>query len=239
MFWHNFINFFNSSFFIAVTTLAVGTFAYRVYRRQKRDDKSDAAKVMLLEIEGAEQTLQSQRINETQPFTPSGEEDLYLMPLASWGKYKYLFVRNFDRNEWDKISDFYLRCQVYDEAVRFQVSVVKKNQEELRFNVQRILADYADKYIRSLKGKSTIQQVQLEQDYIAERKLFTDTYVNTQPTHMFTYIPVMPYNDAIRALKGLDKSISLTSIGIKLKHIAYKKSTWQQFKDHIVGVQNN
>ncbi len=200
----------------ALVTLLVGTFAYGVYRKGKRDEKRRAASVILLEIEEAEQHMA--RVSVETPF-PSSEEQIKLMPVASLNQYKHLFISDFDRNETDKISDFYLRCEDYDKAAAFETGVTfERNQQELRTNMQRILADYAREYNDSLE-KPSVDAAKLEEAYIRRRESFVRIYGNTAATHMYTYVPVKPYNDAKRALQGMEQSLSLTSVGIKLKDI--------------------
>lgn len=48
------IKFLNSNFFIAIITIVVGSIAYRIYLKQQRDNKMDAAKIILQEIRRAE-----------------------------------------------------------------------------------------------------------------------------------------------------------------------------------------
>lgn len=52
------IQFFNSSFFIALVTLATGLFAFRLYFQKNKDIKKDAANILLLEIQNAERQLE-------------------------------------------------------------------------------------------------------------------------------------------------------------------------------------
>ena len=204
-----------------IATLVVGTFAYGVYRKGKRDEKRQAASVILLEIEEAEQRLS--RVSVENPF-PTGDEQIKLMPIASWNQYKHLFTNDFDRNETDKISDFYLRCEAYDKAAAFESEVTfELNQQELRINMQRVLADYAREYTDKLEMPGADSN-KLEEEYIKRRERFVKTYGNTASTHMYTYVPVKPTNDAKRALQGMEQSLSLTSVGTKLKNICRPRS---------------
>ncbi len=55
------------------------------------------------------------------------------MPTESWSKYKYLFVRDFDRDERDIIFGFYEQCNTYDETVKaaYEISANPKQLIEL------------------------------------------------------------------------------------------------------------
>lgn len=231
------LNFLNTPLFGTLTALFVGSFAYGVYRRQKQDAKQRAASVILLEIEEAEQRLA--KVSLENPFASDVAEQIALMPVASWNEYKHLFVHDFDRNETDKISDFYLRCKNYDEAATMHASnVFELSVQELRSNMHRVLADFAQRYCdESLKvAPDDIQKRNsLEQQYIERRKRFIEIYGNTAETHMYTYIPVKPTNDAIRTLQGLEPSLSLTSVGSKLKSIARRRNLFGRFLDKLSG----
>ena len=47
----------NSNFFIALTTLLVGSFAIFLYLKRKNDFKREAANILLMEIRNAEQMI--------------------------------------------------------------------------------------------------------------------------------------------------------------------------------------
>lgn len=203
----------------SAVTLLVGSFAYGVYRKTKRDEKRRAAGIILLEIEEAEQQLT--KLSADTPF-PSYDEQVQLMGVASWEHYKHLFINDFDRNETDKISDFYARCHDYDDAATFLIQTTfENNQQELRANAQRILADYAKDYNDELDQEANeSKRRELERVYIERRQRFVEIYSNTASTHMYTYAPDKPYHDARRAIQGIETSLSLTSVGIKLKRIS-------------------
>lgn len=214
----------------AAVTLIVGTFAYGVYRKSKRDEKRRAASVILLEIEEAEQHLV--KVSAESPF-PETDEQVKLMPVASWNQYKHLFTANFDRNETDKISDFYSRCQEYDKAAAFVSEVTfEQNQQEQRINMQRILADYAREYNDKCEQPGADKDM-FEQEYIKRRENFVRVYGNTASTHMYSYVPVKPYNDAKRALQGIEQSLSLTSVGTKFKNICRQRNIFNRVIDRV------
>jgi hypothetical protein len=237
-FWQHLGNFFYSNAFVGVVALVVGFAAYRVYAKQKRDTKRDAANIILMEIENAERQLE--KVNPDKPFAGPDGEDTFLMPSASWDKTKYLFGRDFDRNEWDKINGFYTKCLLYDEAVRLNNNYFDKNQQELRVNLQHSLADYARTHAESLKITEPEDIAALEKEYADKRKQYTDTMVgNTDIDHMFMYMPVKAENDAKRALKNLETSLSLTSVGIKLKKLADKNTVFSRFKRWLGSFSNS
>jgi hypothetical protein len=189
----------------------------------------------LLEIEEAEQHLA--KVNVTSPFPSNDADQVKLMPVSSWPLYKHLFIHDFDRNETDKISDFYTRCEDYDKAATLKVSITfEQTQQELRTNVQRILADYAKDYNDRLETATTSQQKDdLEQTYIERRKSFVSIYGNTSETHTYTFLPGKLYSDARSALQGLESSLSLTSVGTKLKSISRSRNIFGKIIDGLLG----
>lgn len=220
MFWSYLIPIVNSTALLTAVTLVIATSAYRIYNRQKKDNKHDAAKILLLEIEGAERQLE--RVSPDKPFSNINEPDVFVMPTASWDKYKYLFVTDFDRNEWDKITGFYVRCRAYDDAVRLNRLYFDKNQQEIRVNLQRILATYADTYATAMATASTdAERNPLTASYVAKRKAIETTMTGVgQPDFVTTYMPMKSENDAKAALRNVEGSLSLTSVGSKLKKLS-------------------
>ncbi len=209
----------NSDFFVGIITFLVGTFAYLVYRKQKRDEKRDAANIILLEIENAERQLgviakggkTSERLNE----------EIKLMKNASWDKYCYHFVRDFDRNEWDKISDFYDKCLQYDAAVETQVSNFNSDTIKIQEHMQRVISDYAknctDIIIAANDDAKIIAQAM--EDYEDKKSRFYNIFTggNYAASAPRDYLPSKFSMEARSALETIDKNLSLTSVGMKLK----------------------
>lgn len=71
------------------------------------------------------------------------------MKTESWSVYRYLFVRDFDRDEWDTISEFYHKCQLIDSAVQHQSSFFQRNEEQLRINMLGNTRSYIEKFIET------------------------------------------------------------------------------------------
>lgn len=198
---------------------------WRVYQSQKADEKRNAANVILLEIEGAEDGLR--KVNVTKPFSDDG--DVILMRTASWDKYKHLFVADFVnyRNEWDKIAEFYALCENYDKAVASQNETIEDNKRELISNVQRVLAGYADQRAAELAPdrddfKDEEKREALERRYRAKRQRFMDVTVGivSQAAQIDQYIPKKFNMDANRSLDAIDKNLSTSTAGMRLRELA-------------------
>lgn len=211
-------NFITSALFIPLVTLVVGSTAIIIYSKTKDDFKKDAANIVLLEIQNAERALKqvTESVNAEFPTLP---QNIFLMQTESWSKYRYLFVRDFDWNEWNEVTDFYDKAQLYDKAVTYNNSFFQKNEEQIRYNIQRTLSDYAMDYtnkVSALKDKDAIEKQQ--KAYIAKIKQYIDRYMAKDSIYL--YAPNKPIADAKLILTIMNKNISLSTIGIKLKELA-------------------
>jgi len=105
------ILFFNSNFFIAITTIFVGGFAICLYIKQRKDKKRDAAKLILQEIRYAEQKIRKYR--EVKSYK------LYdkLLPTNSWNDNIHQFIKELKETQIDLISDFYAKASYIDTLI--------------------------------------------------------------------------------------------------------------------------
>lgn len=224
------ISFLDSNFFIGLVTIAVGTAAFRIYRRQQHDSKRDAANVILLEIEGAEQQLQT-IIGRQSP--GSLVENVYLMKNHSWDKYRYIFVRDFDRNEWDKITDFYNKCLQYDTSVEYDSNQFASNVDKAQSHILGILANYASDYVKQVETNVAKEQ-DYKELYLKRKSAFLRSYGVEENSEGFAppyfYGPRKPVNEAQSILETIETNLSLTSVGIKLKRMAENRNKWQVIK---------
>jgi len=219
----------NSNFFIGLVTLFVGLFAFIIYSKQKRDYKRDAASVVLLEITNAERLLKRAKelIRETPPKLLS---DTLTMQTESWSKYKYLFVNDFNRDEWDGITDFYNKCQLYDQAVLYNNSFFQKNEGEIRVNLQRTLSDFVKIYVEKLKKPDDNLSPDLPSQVRLKMENYYKNYMEKgQKTGAF-YYPGKPIDDARLYLDLLNVDISQTNIGAKFRRLSEGSSfRWKVF----------
>jgi hypothetical protein len=205
-----------SNVYSGMITFIVGLFAIWLYIKKKEDSKKDAANILLLEIQNAERIFG--QISES---VRSGNlPNKFLMPTDSWDQYKYLFVRDFDRDEWDIITEFYNSSKLYDSAVLYSNSLFQKNEEQARVNLLRIPAEYLKKYLEELPEGDEIDEAKLEKIFAKAAK-FQETYLSR--SELLLYNPKKPTDDAKTALENINRNISQTSIGSKLKKLAELK----------------
>lgn len=209
-------DFLNSNFFQTVVALIAGLVAYFIYWKQKLDYKKDAATSILLEIQNAERIIA--RIRESIRDNLL-KIDRTIIQSNNWEKYQHLFARDFDRDEWDTISDFYNKSILLDEAVKYNSLGFTNDVEQIRANKQRILADFAKDLITNASNKLQLNRDSSEMisEFNNQVKAFDQIYMSKQGE--FAYLPMKPLNDAKIYLEDL-RMISTTSVGLKLKRLA-------------------
>lgn len=221
---HN--QFLNSNFFVGGTTLLVGYAAYFLYKRQKRDEKKDAATILLAEIRGATAILPglASRFKQSKNL----EEGLVLLPSESWSKYKYLFVNDLEAEEWRALDAFYANCLAYDCAVTEKQSYFAQNTGQIWVSIHKHYYEELHEYFENnpdLPVTLTDRGKLVEIDpVIAERiNAFTDTYI-ANSIQLAGYDPIKPTNDAERALTSLNQDLLLSSLGTRLQAISESRS---------------
>lgn len=195
-------------------TLLVGSVALIVYLRQRRDEKRDAANSILLEIQHAERV-----IDKVRDFVRKGslDVDIVVLQADSWVKYKHLFSRDFDKDEWDSITEFYSKAKLLDNAIEYNNKGFSADVDQIRMNKQRILADFTKDLIDELGKSSESEWPNIVNQFKSKIDIFDQQYMDQQGR--FAYNPSKPVNDAKIYLEDIQK-ITTTSVGQKLKKIA-------------------
>lgn len=210
----------------AAVALVVGSAAFGVYIWQKRDQKKTAARILLVEIENAERQLS---IIKKTGNDDSLSESVRLMPTTSWEKYRHLFGRTFTSREWDTVSDFYNRCSQYDKAVDYDSTSITRDIEAWRTSVNHALALVISiSLLNDSSGQLTDRE--FEDQYRELGRRLTEVYM--KPSNLFIYKPVKPLKEATDALKELTETLSLTSVGDKLRKVS-RPNLWQRIFNSI------
>lgn len=119
------MDFWYSTLFQTIVILFTASFVLIVYFLSKKNEKRDAAVILLDEIRLAEKAIDEIRRNKTIT------ELNAIMPVNSWFKYKHLFANELNQDEFSLVSQFYNRCE-YAEKYRcvlydiFNESVLEK-----------------------------------------------------------------------------------------------------------------
>ena len=206
----------NSNQLVLVTNVIIGLIGLTVlyiYRKQKADEKKDAANIILLEIQNAEKLLKQ---SKNQLYKPIPELlNTLVMEQESWNRYKYLFVADLDKIQWSAITDFYSSCKKFDEAVRLNNSFFEKNEIQIRVQLTQQRAECIKEYLPKIKNVSGSKKESIFAEMDKNIKLFFDTYLS----HGLLYNPQRPIDDAKDAIVSLDMDLSLSSVGKKLEEI--------------------
>jgi hypothetical protein len=226
-FWEAAGQFFNSNFFVAAITLAVGTLAVYIYKRQQTDNKKDAANILLLEIKNAEaQLAQAKEIILRDKIIP---ESIFAMKTSSWSKYGYLFIRDLTDEEWRLINNFYEKCRQYDEVVEYSNTFFKKNEEQIRVNLHQAIADYTKDMLQKVGAAFEIedekQRNEKNEETLKEYKdllnNFYDTFMGelTSTNSKYFYSPQKTFHDAEVLINTIRLDLSTSTVGTKLTRI--------------------
>lgn len=204
------LDFFNSNFFQTAITLLVGLVALFIYYRQKKDHRRAAANSIYLEIQHIERNIP--KIKEATRRGSLGNLDVSLLREDAWSKYSHLFSADFDKDEWEIITNFYSNAKILDEAIRLSNASFNDDITQIRVNKQRVLADITKDTIDQpiASGEEVFEQ------YNKKLEVFDKLYMSRQDD--FAYTPVKYLNDAKKCLEEL-ANISITNIGTKFKKI--------------------
>lgn len=198
--------FFNSNFFVGLSTFITGLAAFGVYMWQKNDKKINAARVILSEIRNAELKLDQvkKRIKGT-----TYEDFPSVLPINSWAKFSFLFANDFDQDELDKINTFFSNCQSIDDMAS------KDN------NFFWITAEERARVVQQQLPQIIIAAFDATTNQIDHNKLSTlkQNFLDTLSNEPYAYVPKKTVN-AITLLVDSTIKITETPIGEKFKKIA-------------------
>ena len=93
-------------------TFLVGVLAYLIYRIQKRDNRRDAARIIIQEIRRAEDIIADYKHTGSYQFAKK------IIATNSWTKNIHYFVGDLTNDELDKISDLYSTGEYLDNLIR-------------------------------------------------------------------------------------------------------------------------
>lgn len=222
----------NSNFFVATVTIAVGSLAIYIYKKQQSDAKKDAANIILLEIKNAEaQLVQAKEIILRDKIIP---ESIFAMKTSSWNKYGYLFIRDLTDEEWRLVNSFYERCRQYDEVVEYNNTFFKKNEEQIRVNLHQAIADYTKDMLtkvgKAFEIEDDKEREEKNQEIIKEYKDLTSSFYDsfmgelTSSNSKYFYSPQKTFHDAEVLINTIRVDLSTGTIGTKFDHIIGKGS---------------
>ena len=193
--------FFNSNLFTGLATIITGGVAILIYFYQKQDAKTQAARVLLMEIRTAEERIEQIKDKVQSGFTNDFPS---VFTTKSWKIYSHLFISNFDQDELKKISSFYDYGDLIEEFAKRNNDFFWVTTEERARVVQQKLADCV---------VASHSDVTLDLEDLKKKLL--DVYASDP----YSYAPQKTI-DAIKNYTGKVGNLMTTSVGIKLKKLA-------------------
>jgi len=197
-------------------TLIAGGIAWFIYEKQKRDAKELAARTILSEIQGGEDAVAKVRDAIQKDHL---DIDVSVLPSESWSKYKHMFVKDFDKDEWTLISDFYNKAPLIDEAISFNKTAFAGDVDQIRSNRQRLLATYAEEAVKQamFPSEPALSTEEIKDIYNKKYEAFDILYMDKQAETQ--YKPVKPVNDVKMYLADFPR-LTTSAAGIRLKKLA-------------------
>lgn len=105
-------NFWDSNLLQTITILVVGAFVFIIYRANIKEERKRAATILIMEIRGIEEALEKLREVLTRDIYSSA----LIIKENSWEKFKFLFIKYLDQDEYSLISEFYsTACRIEEE----------------------------------------------------------------------------------------------------------------------------
>ena len=179
--------------FAGLATILTGAVVIHIYLRQKREEKVQAARIIIQEIREAEDKVdivtEKMHSGATNNLPP-------VLPVNNWRKYSHLFAKDFDQDELKLINGFYSNCEIIHDMVGKQNNFFWITTEERARVVQNKLADLLF---------SEAQNV--------------DTLLDKYSRHPYSYAPQRTLDEITFAI-GQFKKISIASCGQKFKHLS-------------------
>jgi hypothetical protein len=105
----NILRFLNAN--LGLLTFLTAISAYYIYWKQKRDDRRDAARIILQEIRRAEEIIKDYTQFKIFVFTKK------IIAVNSWSKNIHHFVGTLDTDELDRVSNLYSTGEYLDAVI--------------------------------------------------------------------------------------------------------------------------
>lgn len=197
------VNFWYSNLFQTLIILVVGLSVFIMYIIRIRDERSRAATILIMEIREIEGALKKllEVISSSGNFYASAP----IIKENSWGKYKFIFIKCLDPDEYSLISEFY--------------STAGRIEEERLILIKQIIFGF------EVKGRAFHESVvdTAKQKY----NISDDDFLNiTKKISKKVCMDTPPYQSRvpqqlIKLLLQNIKYITTSTAGLKIKKIAH------------------
>lgn len=189
----------HSDYINSAATLIVGTVAFVVYWLNKRNEKRNAATIILMDIRHAEQVVLS--------ILEKGSIDTFVKDVITdnnWEKYKHLFAVNFSQDDFAAFNRFFGACVEISEARSRMLDVFHANLLAKAEKVQHLLLEIKEP--DSSEGQEKRQSI-----------------INYACKESFVFDPDDPKAKVFRSLQLMGR-LSNTTAFEKLKSVAGVKA---------------
>jgi len=202
-FWQDPTNFFNSNFFVALSTMITVAGAIIIYKIQKYQKKQQIARLLVNEIRNAENGIEKLVEHASDAEFPV----ISVLPQNSWNEYSHLFTNDFNQDDTVQINNFF-------NIAREVEYIVRKGNKIDRFLIQ----------VEQRSGaiQNTIMNLLATSANDQEAKTNFDNFVKRIDIGKFHYAPTGFQADLNELLKNY-KPILENHSGTVLKRVAKLK----------------
>jgi hypothetical protein len=233
----NVIKILNSNFFVAFTTIIAGSVAVYLYYKQKRDHKKDAAKTLYSEILNSERIIKDLRtLKQNGSLLSLGTTTgRYTMGNSGWEKTKYLFINDFNSNEWENLNTFFNQVKEYQRTISQIANLFPKNinsrTQAIHTELSKIASEQAkelselgvSKDPKSEEYKTSAEEIISLYEEKAQR--FITIFVDVQSSSKYSYMPAGTFEPLEKLLNEINTELSISSVGEKLKRMGERTTS--------------
>lgn len=148
--------FLDSNFSQTIIILLTGLVAFAIYIINKHVEKRDAARIILNEIRIAEKAIQD--INNHKRIS----ELSIILPNNNWERYKHLFIKKLDQDDFNLINDFYYKCSYAEQYRKLYYDILN--------NSVMVKAIYMQEKLIDLMMKTIFEQNKNDEYYNENKK---------------------------------------------------------------------
>lgn len=203
---------------LTVVTILAAFIAWALYSKQRSDQRRDAARIILHEIESAEPLIIEAKKLISTVAVGGPAQKIQVMKVDSWGTAQHLLAGKLPSDVMQRIANFYANCRLLDEALAFIDAAFAKNESEVRVNAFRVNADYLNEIIK-LRQPNPTNDPTIDRDNLEltnKLNLQREEFNRDFPT-IYTYRGVKPTNDAKQYLEMLSTELSQGRVGQELR----------------------
>lgn len=204
------------------TILAAGVAIY-LYVKGKGDEKRQAAKALYSEMLQFEKIAKDIGVLKSETSNPIIDSNKYFMPISRWNSHKYLFIENFDSEEWHRLETFFSQMSILKNTLDDIRDLNNKNVGSRMTVIHDKLGDLAINYVQELQKinnkSSNATQEEITKKYENLCNEVKNTYIDN-PNFGYYYTPRVTYAFINSGIEQVDTDISISKIGEKLKALS-------------------